>query len=283
MILHRVCLAISVLVGLPIAGLGLLFVVPAAQDRSAAVVLLFIPALLVAWAVMLLVRLIRHGEFREGLHSRLLAFYTVAGAVSIWATTWDFSRQGATDRIFSPWITLEAALFFLFPLVHLLLFYKTSSAEAEDKKTPAAGRGKKCLRRLGQGLCILLLAAFALCCLVMYRVSRHSPYCDCASTCTVAEADANTILSDLADYFSLPARTSLGPTPIFIGPQACVRNSIPFSALRDRNTATISGDIDTLTISVRDVSGKCPKSYQEAFAGWDDGVFSKTVRTIESE
>ena len=47
--------------------------------------------------------------------------------------------------------------------------------------------------------------------------------------------------------------------------------------------AIAAEDIDTLTISVRDVSGKCPKSYQEAFAGWDDGVFSKTVRTIESE
>ena len=160
---------------------------------------------------------------------------------------------------------------------------QTCSAEVEEAKTPAPRRGQKCLRRVGQGLCILLLAGVALCCLVMYRVSRHSPYCDCASTCTVAEADASTILSDLADYFSLPARTSLGPTPIFIGPQACVRNSIPFSALRDRNTATISGDIDTLTISVRDVSGKCLKSYQEAVTGWSNGVFSKTVRTIESE
>lgn len=158
---------------------------------------------------------------------------------------------------------------------------QTYSAEVQADKTPAPKRDKKCLRRLGQGLCILLLAGFALCCLVMYRVSRHSPYCE--STCTVAEVNANAILSDLADYFSVPVHTSLGPTPIFIGPRACIKNGIPFSALRGGNTGKISGDIDTLTVSVQDVSGKCPKSYQDATVGWSNGVFSKTVRTIESE
>ncbi|MCI5132952.1 MAG: hypothetical protein D3904_15915, partial [Candidatus Electrothrix sp. EH2] len=101
---------------------------------------------------------------------------------------------------------------------------QTGCAEVEQEKTPSSERRKKCLRRLGQGLCILFAAGFALCCLVIYRVSRHSPYCECGSTCTAAEADANAILSDLADYFSIPARTSLGPTPIFVGPQACIKN-----------------------------------------------------------
>ncbi len=248
-------MAISVLVGLPIAGLGLLLVVPAAQYRSAAVALLLIPTVLVAWAIILFVRLSRHGEFKGGLRGWILAFYTVAGTVSIWATTWNFSREGIRDQIFSPWITLAVALFFFLPFVHLLLFCKTTStkqdminedmqqqngdvsqkqthsAEVQEDKVPAPRRLKKCLRRFGQWLCVIIPVCFAFCCLVLYQIRRHNPsYCD--SACTSVEVDANTIAMNLADYFSIPAHTSLGPTPIFIGPQACMKNGIqPCSTL----------------------------------------------------
>ena len=154
---------------------------------------------------------------------------------------------------------------------------QTHSAEAQEEKTPAPERRKKYLRRLGQVLCILLVACAVLCCLVIYQMSRHIPYCDRASTCSAAEADANNILAELADYFAIPVHTTLGPTPILIGPQACIRNGIPFSALRGENTAKITGDIDNLTVSVLDASGKCPKSYQEDFPEWKNGVFSSPL------
>ncbi|MCI5159147.1 MAG: hypothetical protein D3906_12080 [Candidatus Electrothrix sp. AUS1_2] len=110
----------------------------------------------------------------------------------------------------------------------------------------------------------------------MYQMRRHSPYCDCESTCTLAEVDANAILSDLADYFAIPAHTSLGPTPIFIGPQACMKNGIQFSALRGENTGKITGDINKIVVSVVDAGGGCPESYQEAYPEWNNCVFTKS-------
>jgi hypothetical protein len=131
MTLHRVWLAISALVGLPIAGLGLLLLVPAAHDRSPAAVLLLIPAVLVVWAITLFVRLSRRRKSGGTLRRWILAFYTVAGTTSIWATTWDYSRDGIAGRMLSPWTTLAAALFFLFPLIHLLIFCKTTNTEPD--------------------------------------------------------------------------------------------------------------------------------------------------------
>ena len=126
-------------------------------------------------------------------------------------------------------------------------------------------------------VCIIFATCFAFCCLVLYQIRRHNPYCD--SACTSVEVDANTIAMNLADYFSIPAHTSLGPTPIFIGPQACMKNGIQFSALRGKNTAKITGDINKITISVVDVSGRCPKSYQEATTGWNNSVFTKIIES----
>ena len=155
---------------------------------------------------------------------------------------------------------------------------QTYSAEIQADKVPAPRKFKKCLRRTGQWLCVLLAACFAFCCLVLYQNRGHNPYC--GSTCTRAEVDANKIISDIADYFSIPAHTSLGPTPIFIGPQAGMKNGIQFSALHDKNTGKITGNINKITISVVDVAGLCQKSYQEANFGWNNGVFTKTIEPL---
>src|ERR1039457_4326259 len=95
MTLHKAWLAISALAGLPLAGLGLLLLVPAALDRSPAVFFLMAPSLLVVWAIALLVRVIRSRCVESALRRRLFAFYAVSGGIAVWAATWDFSRDGA--------------------------------------------------------------------------------------------------------------------------------------------------------------------------------------------
>jgi len=131
MILHRIWLVISGLAGFPIAGLSMLLLVPAAHQRSPAIVLLFIPVLLVVWAISLFVRFGRDRAISPSFRRWLLPFYIVTGATVVWVTTWSFSRDGRTEPMFSPWSTLIAGGFFLLPVVHLLFFCKTRSTEPD--------------------------------------------------------------------------------------------------------------------------------------------------------
>ena len=57
--LHRIWIAIAALAAVPVAGMGLLLVVPAAMDGSPTAHLLFAPTFLVSWASTLFFRLIR--------------------------------------------------------------------------------------------------------------------------------------------------------------------------------------------------------------------------------
>jgi hypothetical protein len=135
MILHRIWLVISGVGGLPIAGLSMLLLVPAAHERSPVIVLLFIPVLLVVWSITLFVRFGRDHAISPAFRRWLLPFYIVTGATVVWVTTWSFSRDGRTEAVFSPWSTLIAGGFFLLPVVHLLFFCKTRSSEPDGSAT----------------------------------------------------------------------------------------------------------------------------------------------------
>ena len=139
MTLHKICVGISALAGLPVALLGLLLVVPAGLERSPAVVLLLSPAVLVVWAIVLFVRLVHPRSPQPSLRWRLLAFYVVAGALTGWATTWDFSRDGTQGPMFSPWTTVAAVLFFAVPLAHLLLSPRSGRPITEPSASPNGG------------------------------------------------------------------------------------------------------------------------------------------------
>jgi prepilin-type N-terminal cleavage/methylation domain-containing protein len=92
--------------------------------------------------------------------------------------------------------------------------------------------------------------------------------------CNAAEVDAKNIVNALADYYSIPSHTrglngNLGPN----GTNLTIDGK-KFPALSPDNTATISGVIDAITISVTDGSGRCPDDYQQDSRSWDSNVFT---------
>ena len=71
------------------------------------------------------------------------------------------------------------------------------------------------------------------------------------SFCGAAESDARAIAGALGHYFSIPVNSSIGGRiPANLG-----------LTLSGANTATISGTIDAIVITVTDGSGRCPADY----------------------
>lgn len=134
--LHRIWIAIAALAGIPVAGMGLLLAVPATMDGSPAALLLLFPTFLVGWASSLFFRLIRDTRALS-LRRNLFAFYIVTGTASVWATTWDFSRDGVQGQMFSPWTMLATAAFFLVPVMHLLFVQPGNEPGATPNGSPA--------------------------------------------------------------------------------------------------------------------------------------------------
>jgi hypothetical protein len=116
--------------------MGLLLVVPAAMDGSPAALLSLLPTFLAGWAVALFFRLSRSAR-TPSVRRNLFAFYIVTGTVSVWATTWDFSREGIQGQIFPPWTMLAATAFFLVPVMHLLFVQPGSEPVATPNGSPA--------------------------------------------------------------------------------------------------------------------------------------------------
>ena len=99
------------------------------------------------------------------------------------------------------------------------------------------------------------------------------------SFCSMAEEDANGIAAAVADYFSVPSRTN---TPTL----AQLNNGSGYT-LSQANTATIVGTNPNLniTITVSDMSTRCPTDYQNAMligvspkGHWDNlNVYRKLI------
>ena len=90
--------------------------------------------------------------------------------------------------------------------------------------------------------------------------------------CSAAESDANAVASEVADYFAIPTHTSITTNDLTFAPN---ENTYSITAT-DPNTA--------ITITVTDISGRCPSSYQTANPinnqgdGWDgNGVYQKVL------
>ena len=89
--------------------------------------------------------------------------------------------------------------------------------------------------------------------------------------CSAAESDANSIAAGIADYYADPSHVTLESTvSLYLNPL-----SGPAGVT---NTATISGAVAAIVITVTDTSGRCPADYQNNQTDWDgNGVFTKTM------
>lgn len=88
-----------------------------------------------------------------------------------------------------------------------------------------------------------------------YIAYRNNAYC------SQAEKDAYIVSRAISEYFSTPSRTDL-PSSADIG-------------VKTKNTYDISGDPNTtITIRVKDESGRCPDAYQRASEKWLENYFS---------
>jgi prepilin-type N-terminal cleavage/methylation domain-containing protein len=82
--------------------------------------------------------------------------------------------------------------------------------------------------------------------------------------CSAAESDANNIAAAIADYFSVPSRVSAPDS----NPTTAVTAGLGME-LTNNNTGTIGGDVQAMTVTVTDGSGRCPDDYQNSVEGWD--------------
>ncbi len=84
--------------------------------------------------------------------------------------------------------------------------------------------------------------------------------------CSAAESDASNIAADIADYFSMASHTAIVTADVGFTPAA---NTFTVSATAP-NTA--------ITITVTDVSGRCPADYQAASGDWAGNVYTKVIQ-----
>lgn len=132
-----------------------------------------------------------------------------------------------------------------------------------------------------------ILAAVAIPNFIAYRDKAY---------CSAAEKDANSIAAAIANYFAIPSHTDFALGPLWLkdspapdsgfsgGPGAIgmtATASPSFSRLSGNNYASIVGPADSIKISVKDNTGRCPKDYMHAqeAAGWNstDQVFVKSM------
>jgi prepilin-type N-terminal cleavage/methylation domain-containing protein len=88
-----------------------------------------------------------------------------------------------------------------------------------------------------------ILAAIAIPNFISYRDKAY---------CSSAETDVDSVLAAIADYFSEPTNMSVSETnlgyPDGVGGE-----------LSNNNTYTITGTTGAITVTVTDVSGRCPR------------------------
>ena len=109
-----------------------------------------------------------------------------------------------------------------------------------------------------------ILAAIAIPNFISYRNKAY---------CSAAEADANSIAIAIADYYSIPSHVTM-----LTSAEILTASGLGLT-LSGTNTATLTGTIDAIVISVTDVSGRCPAAYQTSQSPQWSGanVFTKSM------
>ena len=90
--------------------------------------------------------------------------------------------------------------------------------------------------------------------------------------CSAAESDANNVAAAIADYFAVPTRTA-APDSNPVTPASAGLGM----ELTNTNTGTIGGDVQAMTITITDGSGRCPDDYQTSVGGWDSTANTYSV------
>jgi prepilin-type N-terminal cleavage/methylation domain-containing protein len=98
--------------------------------------------------------------------------------------------------------------------------------------------------------------------------------------CSTVESDANNVAAAIADYFAIPAHTTIEDADLKKGGWREIKIS-------GDNTFSITAAAPNtaVTITVTDASGRCPTDYQKANAaaaagtneGWKGGVYTKAI------
>ncbi len=102
-----------------------------------------------------------------------------------------------------------------------------------------------------------ILAAIAIPNFIAYRNKAY---------CSRAESDANNLAAALSDYYSVPSHQTL------------ITDDEALYTVSDGNSATISGSMDSITITVTDGSGNCPEDYQTSQSvEWTTDVYTKLM------
>ena len=92
--------------------------------------------------------------------------------------------------------------------------------------------------------------------------------------CSAAESDAQNIAAAIADYFAIPEHTTL---PTISGESEYL--GFTLSSKGGQNIAWVTGNAEsTITIIVKDGSGKCPDDYQEGSPEWDAGRYTLEMK-----
>jgi prepilin-type N-terminal cleavage/methylation domain-containing protein len=90
--------------------------------------------------------------------------------------------------------------------------------------------------------------------------------------CSAAESDANNIAAAIADYFAVPSRINAPHSD----PTTATTVGLGME-LTNQNTGDIGQDVQAMTITVTDGSGRCPDDYQDSVDGWDSGTDTYTI------
>jgi prepilin-type N-terminal cleavage/methylation domain-containing protein len=87
------------------------------------------------------------------------------------------------------------------------------------------------------------------------------------SYCSAAEADANNIASEIADYYAISTRLNM-----------VTLNDLNITQTGP-NVANINGNIDAIVITVTDSSGQCPDTYMNRNPDWTaaTSTYTKTI------
>ncbi len=102
--------------------------------------------------------------------------------------------------------------------------------------------------------------------------------------CSAAESDANNIAAAVSDYFAIPANTTITAGAL-MGGNATGKIYVA-ALLSNQNTwtCTAAAPNTAITVTVTDVSTRCPNDYQTAMNAandprsfWAGGVYTKVM------